>query len=300
MVGDRFEDITPPQRVHDNPEGERDVALYGWLHGCNLKAGQLVHVAGVGDCTVADLTQLADPCPLPSTEKKQRKLDERQKLLYAPMSDVGGLLYDKDAVYISMVGCCNLEPVFKVPNFTALKLQYDKLLSSFEFNFNLRPYFKDDKNVNFSKRGAGGAAGAAAANGEWGAGEDGEPGSFNAGVGMVHGLQDTQLTLDEKLARSEIQLFGGGRKIRGDDDDDDGDDDDDEEDDEEDEDDEGEMDEEDDGEEDAGVRGRRTSEAAAGRQRRRAVFTAAGPAQEGDDGADWQDADSDDDLGADG
>ena len=34
-----IEDITPPQRVHDNPEGERDVALYGWLHGCNLKAG---------------------------------------------------------------------------------------------------------------------------------------------------------------------------------------------------------------------------------------------------------------------
>jgi len=49
---------------------------------------------------------LSDPCPLPSTEKKQRKLDEKQKLLYAPMSDVGGLLYDKDAVYISMVGCC--------------------------------------------------------------------------------------------------------------------------------------------------------------------------------------------------
>jgi len=163
----------------------------------------------------------------------------------------------------------------------------------------LRPYFKDDKNVNFSKRGAGGAAGAAAANGEWGAGEDGEPGDFNAGVGMVHGLQDTQLTLDEKLARSEIQLYAGGRKIKGDDDEyDDGDDDEeedveeDEEDDEEDE----EEDEEEDGEEDAGVRGRRTSEAAAGRQRRRAVFTAAGPVQEGDDG-DWQDADSDDDLG---
>jgi len=46
---------------------------------------------------IADLTQLPDPCPLPSTDKKQRKLDERSKLLYAPMSDVGGLLYDKGA-----------------------------------------------------------------------------------------------------------------------------------------------------------------------------------------------------------
>jgi ribosome biogenesis protein BMS1 len=48
VVGDRFEDITPPGRVHDNPNVERDVAVYGWLHGCNLKPGQLVHVAGVG------------------------------------------------------------------------------------------------------------------------------------------------------------------------------------------------------------------------------------------------------------
>ena len=117
VVGDRFEDITPPGLVQANPGMDRDVAVYGWLHGCNLKRGQLVHVAGVGDCEVSELAELPDPCPLPSTEKKQRKLDERSKLLYAPMSDVGGLLYDKDAVYISM----------------------------------------DDRNVNFSKRDGGGA-----------------------------------------------------------------------------------------------------------------------------------------------
>lgn len=105
VVGDRFEDITPPGRVHENPNVERDVAVYGWLHGCNLKRGQLVHVAGVGDCTVSHLAALPDPCPLPSADKKQRKLDERAKLLYAPMSDVGGLLYDKDAV-----GRCELKP----------------------------------------------------------------------------------------------------------------------------------------------------------------------------------------------
>eukprot|EP00227_Mantoniella_beaufortii_P013557 CAMPEP_0197575686 /NCGR_PEP_ID=MMETSP1326-20131121/997_1 /TAXON_ID=1155430 /ORGANISM="Genus nov. species nov., Strain RCC2288" /LENGTH=389 /DNA_ID=CAMNT_0043138497 /DNA_START=248 /DNA_END=1414 /DNA_ORIENTATION=+ len=133
IVGDRFEDITPPQRVHDHPAGERDVAVYGWLHGCNLKRGQLVHVAGVGDMTVADLSALPDPCPLPSSEKKQRKLDERQKLLYAPMSDVGGLLYDKDAVYISM----------------------------------------DDRNVNFSKRGGKGGKAGGGGGGAGGAGGGG-------------------------------------------------------------------------------------------------------------------------------
>ena len=44
---------------------------------------------------------LTDPCPLPSTLKK-RGLNEKERVLYAPMADVGGLLYDKDAVYIDI------------------------------------------------------------------------------------------------------------------------------------------------------------------------------------------------------
>ena len=44
---------------------------------------------------------LPDPCPLPSTVKK-RGLNEKERLIYAPMADVGGLLYDKDAVYINL------------------------------------------------------------------------------------------------------------------------------------------------------------------------------------------------------
>lgn len=44
---------------------------------------------------------MPDPCPLPSQVKK-RGLNEKERLIYAPMSDVGGLLYDKDAVYIDV------------------------------------------------------------------------------------------------------------------------------------------------------------------------------------------------------
>ena len=50
---------------------------------------------------VEEVDALTDPCPLPSTLKK-RGLNERERLLYAPMADVGGLLYDKDAVYIDI------------------------------------------------------------------------------------------------------------------------------------------------------------------------------------------------------
>lgn len=33
---------------------------------------------------------------------KKRALNEKERLIYAPMADVGGLLYDKDAVYIDI------------------------------------------------------------------------------------------------------------------------------------------------------------------------------------------------------
>ena len=37
--------------------------------------------------------------------EKRRKLSEKKKLiLHAPMSDVGGVMYDKDAVYVDVPG----------------------------------------------------------------------------------------------------------------------------------------------------------------------------------------------------
>lgn len=58
---------------------------------------------GCGDFLINDIAFLQDPCPLPDTEKK-RTLDDRERLLYAPFSGVGGLIYDKDAVYIELGG----------------------------------------------------------------------------------------------------------------------------------------------------------------------------------------------------
>ncbi|KAJ6420509.1 hypothetical protein OIU84_027949 [Salix udensis] len=60
-----------------------------------------VHIAGVGDYNLAGATALADPCPLPSAAKK-KGLRDKEKLFYAPMSGIGDLVYDKDAVYINI------------------------------------------------------------------------------------------------------------------------------------------------------------------------------------------------------
>ncbi|PKA54628.1 hypothetical protein AXF42_Ash000463 [Apostasia shenzhenica] len=101
LLVDRFEDVTPSERLHSNKKCDRNIILYGYLRGCNMKNATKVHIAGVGDFTLAGLTSLADPCPLPSAAKK-KGLRDKERLFYAPMSALGDLLYDKDAVYINI------------------------------------------------------------------------------------------------------------------------------------------------------------------------------------------------------
>ncbi|XP_020113105.1 ribosome biogenesis protein bms1-like isoform X1 [Ananas comosus] len=101
LLVDRFEDVTPPDRMHTNNKCDRNITLYGYLRGCNMKRGTKVHITGVGDFSLAGVTSLADPCPLPSAAKK-KGLRDKERLFYAPMSGLGDLLYDKDAVYINI------------------------------------------------------------------------------------------------------------------------------------------------------------------------------------------------------
>ena len=46
---------------------------------------------------------LPDPCELPDRENR-RSLNQKERLIYAPFSGVGGIVYDKDAVYIDLGG----------------------------------------------------------------------------------------------------------------------------------------------------------------------------------------------------
>lgn len=80
--------------------------MYGYLRGTNLRKSTKVHIPGVGDLSIASITILGDPCPLPDADsEKRRKLSEKKRLLlHAPMSDVGGVMYDKDAVWINVPG----------------------------------------------------------------------------------------------------------------------------------------------------------------------------------------------------
>ncbi|XP_055373601.1 ribosome biogenesis protein BMS1 homolog [Condylostylus longicornis] len=103
VLADRVEDITNTEIVRVNPKSDRDIVLYGYVRGAPFKAENHVHIAGLGDIRMTELSKLADPCPIPGTEKK-RTLLEKERLLYAPMSGVGGIIYDKDALYIELQG----------------------------------------------------------------------------------------------------------------------------------------------------------------------------------------------------
>ncbi|KAG6732325.1 hypothetical protein I3842_01G172000 [Carya illinoinensis] len=154
ILVDRLEDVTPPEQVRMNKKCDRNITLYGYLRGCNMKKGTKVHIAGVGDYSLAGITGLADPCPLPSAAKK-KGLRDKEKLFYAPMSGLGDLLYDKDAVYI-----------------------------------NINDHFVQFSNVDDE-------------NGVTHKGKDRDVGEV-----LVKSLQNTKYSVDEKLEKSFINLFG--------------------------------------------------------------------------------------------
>ncbi|XP_012579368.1 PREDICTED: ribosome biogenesis protein BMS1 homolog [Condylura cristata] len=103
ILADRMEDLTNPEDVRTNIKCDRKVSLYGYLRGAYLKNKSQIHMPGVGDFVVSDVSFLPDPCALPEQQKK-RCLNEKEKLVYAPLSGVGGVLYDKDAVYVDLGG----------------------------------------------------------------------------------------------------------------------------------------------------------------------------------------------------
>lgn len=105
MLADRFEDVTHPDEIQRNPLVDRKITLYGYLRGTHLKPGMKMHVAGAGDYYMDSITSMPDPCAMPtskSADGKKKHLTQKDILLYAPMSDVGNITYDKDAMYINL------------------------------------------------------------------------------------------------------------------------------------------------------------------------------------------------------
>lgn len=105
VLADRMEDLTPREDIRANPKADRTITVYGYLRGTHLRPSTRVHIPGAGDLSITSIEKLNDPCPLPTADsEKRRKLSDKAKLIHAPMSDVGGVMFDKDAVYINVPG----------------------------------------------------------------------------------------------------------------------------------------------------------------------------------------------------
>ncbi|GAA5977353.1 hypothetical protein JCM11641_000072 [Rhodosporidiobolus odoratus] len=114
FLTDRFEDITSREVVRKNSKADRTVAIFGYLRGVPLRPPGpnntvRVHIpgAGVDALEVSRMLELIDPCPLPTKDsEKRRKMGDRNKVAYAPMSGGSGqgVTWDGERVWINTSG----------------------------------------------------------------------------------------------------------------------------------------------------------------------------------------------------
>jgi AARP2CN (NUC121) domain len=71
VLVDRHEDVTDPNQVDADETCNRDVVFYGYVRGTHLKPGMKVHVIGVGDFHMREISMLPDPCPIPEKERER-------------------------------------------------------------------------------------------------------------------------------------------------------------------------------------------------------------------------------------
>ncbi|CUI14705.1 Hypothetical protein, putative [Bodo saltans] len=106
---DRHEDVTPSEVTTETPNADRTIAFYGYVRGKPMKPDQLVHIPGLGDFPITHISKQEDPCHTDfnggsSQGHKMRHLNQKQKKIYAPYSDVGGVIYDDHAIYLQEDG----------------------------------------------------------------------------------------------------------------------------------------------------------------------------------------------------
>lgn len=161
-----MEDLTSPEVIRQNLKCDRTVSLYGYVRGIPLCKNNNVHIPGTtiwfiflkyffavevtisicfclgcGDSKISDICFLPDPCPLPDKLKK-RSLVDKEKIVYAPFSGVGGIVYDKDAVYVELAGSHSHKKV------CAFQVENKRFFSSLVYHY----YYYSNLNVRAGKR----------------------------------------------------------------------------------------------------------------------------------------------------
>ncbi|KAI2510583.1 U3 snoRNA binding protein [Fragilaria crotonensis] len=179
IVVDRHEDITHPNKLEADPDCTRSITFYGYVRGTNLKPGQKVHILGVGDYAMEEVSALPDPCPIPDKERQRQTLNKKDSLLFAPLSNVGAVSFDKDAVYID-IG----------------RVNYTKK-ENLELSTRITEVNDDDDEEDDDGD------------------DENEAATFepDAPAGLLKSLQDINAGFDEKMKKSSLRLFKGSKAV---------------------------------------------------------------------------------------
>lgn len=178
VLVDRHEDITHPNTIADDSTCDRSVTFYGYVRGTHLRPGQTVHLIGAGDYKMSEVGALHDPCPLPDQDKKSQSLNKKDSLLFAPLSNVGAVSFDKDAVYID-IGRVNYT-----------------------------------KKENLDRRSAKAGEDEDDESGDESSSDESEAQyDADAPAGLLRDLQDLGAGVDEKMQKSSLRLFKGSKAV---------------------------------------------------------------------------------------
>ena len=108
-MADRFDVIEQTNDTQFNT-----VSFYGYVRGTYLDKFQRIHVNGLGDYDIKSIQRVDDPCPIElkktvkqrqqehleeklgqSNKKKKRNLKDKERVLYAPFSNIGSMNFEK-------------------------------------------------------------------------------------------------------------------------------------------------------------------------------------------------------------
>ena len=171
VVVDRHEDITHPNLIQQDPTCDRSISFYGYVRGTHLRSNHKVHLIGAGDFNMTEITAMPDPCPLPEQQQKTQSLNKKNSILYAPLSNVGAVTFDKDAVYID-IGRANYT---KKENLSIPESNRNNIID------------EDDEKMEDEE-----------SDEEYGKDQPGE---------LLKSLQDVKNSVDEKMTNSTLRIF---------------------------------------------------------------------------------------------
>eukprot|EP00826_Nyctotherus_ovalis_P061348 TRINITY_DN8722_c0_g2_i5.p1 TRINITY_DN8722_c0_g2~~TRINITY_DN8722_c0_g2_i5.p1 ORF type:complete len:872 (+),score=316.28 TRINITY_DN8722_c0_g2_i5:111-2726(+) len=105
ILVDRY-DISPTVKENDKTL----VSFYGYVRGAPYNQNSKSYITGLGDYTMNGISLLADPCPTLAMEKlekeeakkKRRTLNQKEKILYAPMTNLDFASIDHSNGYITI------------------------------------------------------------------------------------------------------------------------------------------------------------------------------------------------------